>query len=119
VVTGQFVARAHLTKRQRAQLAADLADGSVVVFPLTVGQAAFVAKATASDTSRKRRRKHRRRSNGNGVHPVEHHESLAAHMERTSPAEWQAAARIYGVDRVWDSMIAPVIAEERGQQAAE
>lgn len=117
VITGQFAARAHLTRRQRAQLAADLADGSVVVFPLTVGQAAFVAKATACDTSRTRRRKHRR--NGNGVHPGEHHESLAAHLGRATPDELIAAARVLGVDRISDQMIAPVIAEERSQQAAE
>jgi hypothetical protein len=34
-------------------------------------------------------------------------------MERATLAEWQQAARIYGVDRLWDQMIAPVIAEER------
>jgi hypothetical protein len=115
VFTGQYVARAHLTKRQRAQLAADLSDGSVVVFPLTVGQAAYVAKATACDTSRRRRRKHRRRSNGNSHHDAE---SLAAHLGRATPDELVAAARTLGVDRIWDRMISPVLVEERANQQA-
>jgi hypothetical protein len=35
-VSGQYVARAHLSRQQRAELAAALTDGSVEMFPLTV-----------------------------------------------------------------------------------
>jgi hypothetical protein len=114
-ITGQYLARAHLTRRQRTRLAAELANGAAVLSPPTVKQAAALARVSVFDVSKARRNgKHsNRRSNG-------HEETLAAHMERTSPAEWQSAARIYGVDRIWDQMIAPVIAEERAnQQAAE
>jgi hypothetical protein len=46
--------------------------------------------------------------------------TLADHLVRSSAEERVEAARAFGVDRVWDSMIAPVIAEERAsQQAAE
>jgi hypothetical protein len=38
-------------------------------------------------------------------------------MERASLAEWQQAARIYGVDRIWDTMISPVVSEERAAAA--
>jgi hypothetical protein len=61
--------------------------------------------------SRVRRNGKRGNGQSNG-----HAETLAHHMERASLAEWQQAARVYGVDRIWDCMIAPVIAEERAAE---
>src|SRR5262245_25444794 len=111
-VTGQYLARAHLNRRQRARLAADLANGTAAIFPLTLRQAATLARVPVLDVSRTRRNGKPRVINING-RSNGHEETLAAHMDRTTPAEWQLAARICGVDRIWDQMIAPIIAEER------
>jgi hypothetical protein len=58
-VTGQYVARAHLTRRQRARLAADLANGTALIWPLTIKQAASLARVPALDVAKYRH-------NGNG-----------------------------------------------------
>jgi hypothetical protein len=109
-VTGQYIAKAHLTRRQRVKLAVALSKGAAVVAPLTVKQAAAVMKVSMFGVSKARH--NGKRANG--------HESLAEHIARSTAAERLEAARSYGVDRLWDTMIAPVIAEERAsQQAAE
>jgi hypothetical protein len=43
-------------------------------------------------------------------------ESLADHIARSSPTERIEAARTVGVDVIWDSMIAPVIATDRAPE---
>jgi hypothetical protein len=48
---------------------------------------------------------HRRR-NGHG-------ESLAEHFARCTEAERTEAARAIGIDVVWDTMISPVVSEDR------
>jgi len=108
-VTGQYLAKAHLTRRQRARLAADLSNGMAAAYPLTVKQAASILKVPLLDVTKARANGKRADGRANG-HATE---TLAQHMERTTAAEWQEAARIYGVDRVWDLMISPIIAEER------
>jgi hypothetical protein len=56
----------------------------------------------------------RRRLNGKpGNGRNGHAESLAQHIARSSPAERLEAARVLGIENVWDQMIAPVIAEDR------
>jgi hypothetical protein len=40
-------------------------------------------------------------------------ESLTDHLARSSPAERAEAARVLGADVVWDTMIVPLIAEDR------
>jgi hypothetical protein len=113
-VTGQYLAKAHLTKRQRAKLAADLTTGTAVINPLTVKQAAAVARVPVFNVSRARR--NGKRGNGRNGHG----ESLAEHFARCTEAERAEAARAIGIDVVWDRMISPVLAEERvNQQAAE
>jgi hypothetical protein len=114
-MTGQYLARAALTRRQRAKLAAALSKGTTVVAPLTVKQSAALARVSVADVSKARNGKHGNgRSNG-------HAESLADHIARSSPAERLAAARIVGPAELWDTMISPVISEERAAtaQAAE
>jgi hypothetical protein len=56
------------------------------------------------------RERNSKRTNGqsNG-----HAETLAEHITRSSPAERAAAARIVGPAALWDTMIIPVISEER------
>jgi hypothetical protein len=112
-VTGQFVARARLTRQQRAELAADLADGSVQILPPTAKQAAMLVAVPVVEVTRVRRTG-KPKSIGSSKAPIE---SLAEHLARSSPAELQEAARVFGIQVIWDFMIAPVIAAE--QTAAE
>ena len=112
-VTGQYIAKAHLTRRQRARLAADLSIGTAVVGPLTVKQAAAVARVPVFNVSQARR--NGRPGNGHNGHHND--ESLAAHLGRASPDELVEAARKFGINRLWDELIAPVLTQER-QQAA-
>jgi hypothetical protein len=109
-VTGQYVAKAHLGRRQRAALAAGLANGSVTIFPLTVRQAATLVQVPVLDVTRARRANGNGHANGNGKPDGE---TLAQHLARSTPAELQEAARTVGVDAIWDRMISPIIATER------
>lgn len=54
----------------------------------------------------------RRLANGSNGHA----ETLAAHLARSSPAERLEAARALGIDVVWDTMISPVVSEERAAE---
>src|SRR5262249_44458223 len=106
-ITGQFLARNHLPRRKRAELAAALADGTTTVSPLGVRQAAMLARVPALDVTRARR------ANGNGhTKPERNGETLAQHIIRSSLAERVEAARAVGVSLIWDTMIDPVIATE-------
>jgi hypothetical protein len=105
-ITGQYLAKAHLNRRQRARLAAELANGTVQIAPLTVKQAAALARVSPLDVSRARHNgKH-----ANGRSPGE---MLAEQIRRTPASDRLAAARIIGIGELWDSMIAPVCSEER------
>jgi hypothetical protein len=107
------LAKAHLTKRQRAKLAAELTIGTAVINPLTVKQAAAVARVPVFNVSQARRNGRP----GNARNGHHNDESLAAHLGRASPDELVEAARKFGINRLWDELIAPVLAQER-QQAA-
>jgi hypothetical protein len=108
-VTGQYIAKAHLTRRQRAKLAAQASKGAVNIYPLTARQAALVARVPRLDVTVARR-------NGNGIkfrNGRSAGEALADHITRSSAAERLEAARIIGPAELWDSMISPVISDER------
>jgi hypothetical protein len=107
-LTGQYVARAHLTRKQRARLAADLSTGAAVIVPVTVKQAAMLVRVPVLDVSQARRNGKHGNGRSNG-----HEETLAEHIARSSPTERLAAARIIGVGELWDSMISPVVSDER------
>jgi hypothetical protein len=129
-VTGRYIAKAHLTRRQRIRLAADLSNGVAELYPLTVTQAAFVMKVSMFDVSRARRNGH----NGNGTAPLvtalragtdaergkvvhtlgtEVIRKLGVSLLSMSPAHRVALARQVGIDWLWDHMIAPLVSEER------
>jgi hypothetical protein len=61
----------------------------------------------------------RRRLNGNG-RPSNgrngHRETLAEHIARSTAEERLAAARIVGPAEIWDTMISPVVSEERAAE---
>jgi hypothetical protein len=109
-VTGQYLAKAHLTRRQRARLAADLANGAAELHPLTVKQAAALARVPELEVSMARRNG----KPGNGGNGRNGHETLAEHIARSSAAERLAAARVIGPAEIWDSMVEPIVSEERG-----
>jgi hypothetical protein len=48
--------------------------------------------------------------NGNGHKPTP---TLADRIEAASPAERLEAARKVGIETIWDSMISPIVSEER------
>jgi hypothetical protein len=125
-INGRGINHRNLSRQQRARLAADVVTGARGFVP-SCEQACVLFGVPRYVLSRclKARREFAARhpemaagnSNGNGHHDAE---SLAAHLGRATPDELVAAARVLGVDRIWDRMIAPIITEERAsQQAAE
>jgi hypothetical protein len=113
-ITGQYLAKAHLTYRQYVKLAAALSTGAVVLSPMTIGQAAALVGVPVADVSRARR--NGKPGNGNGK-PTGAAESLAAHIARSSPAERVEAAQAIGLGVIWDTMISPACDEDRAQAA--
>jgi len=107
-VTGQYLARAHLNRKQRARIAGDLANGTAAIFPLTIRQAAALARVPVLDVSRTRLNGKPRNGRTNG-----HAETLAEHIARSSAPERLDAARVIGPAELWDTMISPVVSEER------
>jgi len=111
-IRGQYLARARLSRKQRAQIAADLVDGTAVISPFTAKQAATLANVPPVEVTKVRR------ANGNGKRSSpKSTESLAEHIRRSSLAERIEAARAVGVDAIWDSMISPVITAEQASAA--
>jgi len=101
------LARARLNRKQRAELAAALADGALEIFPPTAKQAVMLVAVPVVEVTRVRRNGKPKRSAPRTT------ETLAEHIARSSPAERIEAARTVGVDLVWDTMVAPVVATER------
>jgi hypothetical protein len=112
-ISGQYLARAHLTRKQRAELAAALVEDSVEVSPPTVKQAAMLAAVPLVYVTKVRRNGKPKRNGSSSTST----ETLAEHIARSSLAERIEAARVIGIDVIWDSMIEPTIAAK--QTAAE
>jgi hypothetical protein len=117
-ITGQYLAKAHLTYRQLVKLAAELTIGTAVLSPMTIGQAAALVGVPGADVSRARRRNGKLRVNGNGHHHGDGHrkETLAEHIARSTLEERIAAGREVGPAVLWDTMISPVVSEERAAE---
>jgi hypothetical protein len=92
-ITGRNVAHGKRTARQRAALAAGLVNGRIIITPLTVVQATAICHVSYPSVAA---------ALGRG-------ETLAQHFARCSEAELLVAARQIGIDRVWDTMIAPTL----------
>jgi hypothetical protein len=89
---------------ERADLAAkDYVQGRPIQAP-TLGQLAFAYRVTVASITR------RLKGNGNGQHPIP---TLAEHLTNATPAERQVAARALGAEVIWDTMIQPIIEEDR------
>src|SRR5262245_29282437 len=123
-VTGQYLAKNKLSESARLSLAWDILEGNVEPSSLCVSQVAELCRVPPA-AIHKLRSEYKKSAATHAAMcaasarraETANDETLAHHMERCSPAEWQQAACIYGIDRIWDHMIAPVLAEE--QQAAE
>src|SRR5262249_48591964 len=77
------------------------------IFPPTAKQAVMLVAVPVVEVTRVRRNGKPKRSAPRTT------ETLAEHIARSSPAERIEAARTVGVDLVWDTMVAPVVATER------
>jgi uncharacterized membrane protein len=108
-VTGQFLARCSLPKWARAQLAANIIDGKAVVTNLTDKQIAALCGISVGYAYAVR--------NGKKPKPKP---TLADRLASASPSERAEAAARLGPVVVWDTMISPLLDQERvTQQAAE
>jgi hypothetical protein len=97
-----------MSPRQRNSLIDAVADGSVVITPLTVTQAAAVLRASpyAVHSDRYRRRKMQRTSV-----VVAPHKPIATDAATAIPTddEIDSIIQCVGIDRVWDRMAAIIV----------
>jgi hypothetical protein len=112
-VNGRSLVHWRLTKRDRRRLALEILAGRVAVTAFTVRQAAALVGLDV-DYIRTAR------NGGNSDQPKPRQPSLADLLVNSSAEERASAAARLGPAVVWDTMVAPLIDEERtGQQAAE
>jgi hypothetical protein len=98
-VSGQNLAKKRRTKPQRIFLAEALAAGKAVLFKPTMEQSAALLKIRVHEIYRARQARK----------PKPQPLTLAEHLAQSSPTERAEAARALGVDKVWDSMVAPLV----------
>jgi hypothetical protein len=116
VVNGRGIRHRHLTRYQRAHLAADLATGALMLYPLGASDACRLLNASpvlVREHLNKARRADKPHNGGNGNSVSASAETLAEHLVRSTPAERSAAATVLGAATVWDEMIVPLIAADR------
>jgi hypothetical protein len=101
---GQFLAKNKWSQNQRARLVIDYLDGKADFVNLCTKQLAALCRVRLS-LVQQMRNGNGKRKNGNG--------SLAEHLVNATPAERVEAARVLGVDQVWDQMVLPIISEKR------
>jgi hypothetical protein len=99
-ITGLNLSKGRRTKAQRISLAEAIHAGKVEVTRPTMKQSAALSRVSIADVYRARKPKPK---------PL----SLAEHLANSSPAERIEAARALGVDVVWDTMILPIVTDER------
>jgi hypothetical protein len=96
-VSGQFLARNRLSARDRARLAADIIGGQVTIRNLTYRQTARLCRVSEPYIAAVRRP------------PPSACDLLVQHWDAATGAERIEFARRVGVDRIFDTAIAPVI----------
>jgi hypothetical protein len=114
VVNGRGIRHRHLNRYQRARLAADLATGALMLYPLGASYACRLLSASPAlvrEHLKARRATDKPHSSGNGNGASG--ETLAEHLVRSTPAERSAAATALGAATVWDEMIIPLIAADQ------
>lgn len=114
-VGGRSLVHWRLTKRDKRRLALDILAGRVGVIDFTVKQVAALVGLDVEYI-----RTARNGSNGgNGYQPKPKPPSLADLLVNSSPEERAEAAARLGPAVIWDSMVAPLIDQERASAAAE
>jgi hypothetical protein len=108
-INGRGLKHLKLDVYQRANLAADCVSGVTPLQP-SIEQARLLFDVPRSLLSKHLHARNGNGSNGKRKPKPTTPESLAEHFLRVTPAERLEAARIIGVDAVWDEMIAPLIA---------
>jgi hypothetical protein len=104
-ITGENLAKGRRTKAQRINLAEALHAGKVEVIKPTLKLSAVMARVALADVYRARK-------------PKPKTPSLAELLANSSPAERIEATRALGVDVVWDTMIMPIVADEKASGPA-
>lgn len=88
---------------ERSDLAAKTYVQQLPIEAPTLEQVAFAYRVSAASV--------RRRLNGSGKPGNGRNaETLAEHLIRSAPSERLEAARALGVDKMWDEMVAPLVA---------
>jgi hypothetical protein len=108
-VTGQFLAKNKKPAWWRARLAVDMLEGRADIVRPCIKQVAVLCRVPLASVHRA--------LNGKRPKPKQ---SLADMLASASPAERAEAAARLGPGVVWDTMISPLLEQERAiQQAAE
>jgi hypothetical protein len=94
VIGGRYLSHNRLKPRDRARLAAAIANGEVKVEDLTVRQAALLCRVSVPLVTDARRPQA---------------ETLAQHFTRSTAEERIEFARSAGIDLIWDELIQPLI----------
>jgi hypothetical protein len=98
-ITGRSLAKIQWSKARRARFAGLLVAGEIDLERLTLKQAAALCGVPVSSIPR-------RNGNGHTRKPVP---TLADRIEAASPEERVAAAKAFGIERVWDEMLSPIV----------
>jgi hypothetical protein len=105
LLTGRYLAKNQLSKRARALLAADLLTGKAVMIRPCIKQVAALCRVPLASIPRP--------LNGRRPKPT-----LADMLAGASPHERAEAAARLGPAEVWDTMISPLLDQERASQHA-
>jgi hypothetical protein len=92
-VSGQYLAKNHLSARGRAHLAADILAGHVLIDSLTIKQLSAICRVSVPYIRDARKRP----------------ETLLEHFIRSTPEQWRECARVIGPAIIWDEMVSPLV----------
>jgi hypothetical protein len=112
-VTGRRLSRMKSTPARNAFLAVDLYHGTIRVKAFTVAQVAALAGVNVDYVQRALAASPAERAavlTGKAkLHQLKAGETLASHITRSSPEQLRDAARVVGVNAIWDRMISPML----------
>jgi hypothetical protein len=100
-ITGQNIAKGRRSKQQRIALAEALHAGKVELRRPTWKQSAAVTQVSLAEIYRARQARK----------PKPQPPSLAEHLAQASPVERVEAARAFGVARLWDEFVLPLVGQ--------
>jgi hypothetical protein len=110
---GQFLAKNRWSQDARARLVINYLDGKVDFVNLCIKQLAALCRVRLSHVQRMRNGNGKRKNGNRNRKNDNNYGSLAEHLMNSTPVELIEAAKVLGVDQVWDRMVLPIIAEEK------